>query len=245
MELNAENLRQIDELLRRAYGEREDPPHGDLVGELVNTVLSKATNDHNRDRAYASLRRSFPEWAQVAEAPAAAVAAAIRMGGLGDQKAPRIKELLRRLGYGMAAADEAGGRTGEGAGEGTDEGSQNLVKRAATLPVEEAVPALCALPGVGPKTAACALLFALGRPAFPVDTHIHRIALRLGLIPPKSSAVKAQRLIQAAIPPELALQLHLNLIAHGRGVCRPARPRCTSCVLAPHCQQRRNPSDAE
>ena len=235
MELNAENLRQINDLLRREYGERKDPPHGDLVGELVNTVLSQATNDHNRDRAYASLRRSFPDWAQVTEAPAADVAAAIRMGGLADQKAPRIKELLHRLGYGTADGD----------GDGDGAGERDLVKQASTLPVEEAVSALCALPGVGPKTAACALLFALGRPAFPVDTHIHRIALRLGLVPPQSSAVKTQHLIQAAMPPELALQLHLNLIAHGRGVCRPAHPRCAVCVLAPHCQQRRNPSDAE
>lgn len=234
MEVTPANLRRIDALLRQEYGDRGGPPHGDLVGELVNTVLSQATNDHNRDRAYASLRRAFPEWAQVAEAPAAEVAAAIRMGGLADQKAPRIKELLRSFGHG-----EPKGATS------TTSPPPDLLEAASTLPIDQAVAALCTLPGVGPKTAACALLFALGRPAFPVDTHIHRLALRLGLIPPRSNAVKAQNLLQAVIPPELALRLHLNLIAHGRRVCRPSRPRCNSCVLSGICQERKHPSLAE
>jgi endonuclease III len=177
-------------------------------------VLSQHTSDTNRDRAYADLRRRFPTWDDVVAAPLPALAAAIRRGGLGPTKAVRIRAMLRGIREsGMPLDDQAFTRMRD----------QDLWDR------------LIALPGVGPKTAACVLLFSLDRPYFPVDTHVHRVAKRLGLVSPRAGAVATQAAFQAAVPPDGMYELHMNLIRHGRAVCVAQRPRCSECVLRDVC----------
>ena len=207
-------LRTITRRLARAYGEPPPPRRLPPLDELILTILSQNTNDTNRDRAYADLRRRFPTWDDVADAPIPAIASAIRSGGLAPTKAPRIREVLRALRAEGRVLDHRALR-------GLDDGM--LWDR------------LVALPGVGPKTAACVLLFSLDRPFFPVDTHIHRIAIRLGLVPANATAVAAQAALQSAIAPADVYAAHLNLIRHGRHVCVARRPLCSDCVLADRC----------
>ena len=207
-------LHTIARRLARAYGDPPAPRRLPPLDELVLTILSQNTNDTNRDRAYADLRRTFPTWDDVADAPIPAIARAIRSGGLAPTKAPRITQVLRTLrGDGVPLDDRAL--------RGLDDAA--LWDR------------LVALPGVGPKTAACVLLFSLDRPFFPVDTHVHRLAIRLGLVPPRATAIAAQALMQQAIAPADVYPAHLNLIRHGRHVCVARRPLCSACVLADLC----------
>ena len=179
------------------------------------TVLSQHTSDVNTARAFAGLKQRFPQWRDVVRAPASSVADAIRSGGLADQKAPRIQAILR----------EVEGR----------EGALSLA-RLEGLPDHEVEDYLCSLPGVGPKTAACVLVFSLGRAAFPIDTHVHRITKRLGWIPPNASADKTHELLKDAIPPELRYELHVQLIAHGRTICKARMPLCSGCALFDLCE---------
>ncbi|MBI3522478.1 MAG: endonuclease III [Chloroflexi bacterium] len=207
-------LRTIGRRLARAYGAPPEPRRLPPLDELVLTILSQNTNDTNRDRAYADLRRAMPTWDDVADAPVGAIAKAIRKGGLAPTKSPRIKAVLRDLRIRGIALNE----------------------RALTaLPDEELWELLIGLTGVGPKTAACVLLFSLDRPFFPVDTHVHRVAIRLGLVAPKANAVVAQRELQAALRPDEMYALHMNLIRHGRHVCVAQRPLCSQCVLSDLC----------
>lgn len=178
------------------------------------TILSQNTSDVNRDRAYADLRRRFPTWDEVADAPVGAIAHAIRRGGLGPTKAPRIKKVLRSVRAAGSRLDEAA---------------------LCDLPDAELWERLVGLAGVGPKTAACVLLFSLDRPYFPVDTHVHRTAVRLGLVPPRADPVVAQAVLQRAVPIELMYELHMQLIRHGRHVCVAQRPLCSQCVLLDIC----------
>ena len=214
-------VRAIHKLLLKLYGEPERS-HMDAVSELVCTILSQNTNDVNRDRAYTALRSRFPTWEQVRDAPARQVVAAIRPAGLANQKGPRIQRVLRRI----TQLDPASGRLN--------------IDFLADLPLEQARQWLMSLDGVGPKTAAIVLLFSLDRPAFPVDTHIHRVTTRLGLIPPGTTAEKAHGILEALAPPELYYALHLNLIAHGRAVCKAQRPRCEVCPLQQQCDYFQN-----
>jgi endonuclease-3 len=199
--------------LRQAYGVR---PHRVLapLDELILTVLSQNTSDINCERAYAAMRERYPRWQDVLEAPPAQLVAVLRPGGLANQKAPRIQAILAEL-----AASEAGLDLGWLRGQQP----------------EAAMAYLTALPGVGAKTASCVLLFSLGMPVMPVDTHIHRIALRLGLIGPRVSAEAAHALLTAITPPDRMLEAHLLLIEHGRRTCKARRPRCESCVLLDLC----------
>ena len=178
------------------------------------TVLSQHTSDLNTGRAFRSLKERFPTWPQVLEAEPAELADAIRSGGLADTKAVRIQRILSEI--------EA------------EEGDVDL-SRLNELEDSEVEDYLVALPGVGPKTAACVLLFSMGRDAFPVDTHVHRVALRLGLIPAKTPADKAHRLLAEGVPPELRYEFHMQLIRHGREVCKASRPLCTECTLFDLC----------
>ena len=173
------------------------------------TILSQHTSDINRDRAYADLRRRFSSWDDVADAPAPAIARAIRRGGLGATKAVRIKGALRELRRARVPLDEQAFRDGS---------------------AEATWARLRELPGVGPKTAAIVLLFSLGQPYFPVDTHVHRVTTRLGLVP-----AQAQEMLQAVVPPGAVYDLHMQLIRHGRAVCRAPRPLCEQCVLLDIC----------
>jgi endonuclease-3 len=200
--------------LRGAYGDPPPPRRLPPLDELILTVLSQNTNDTNRDRAYSDLRERFPEWDDVADAPLPALARAIRRGGLGPTKSVRLREILRTL----------------------RERGIPLDKRAFARMRSPALwDLLVGLRGVGPKTAACVLLFSLGRPYFPVDTHVHRVARRLGLVPEAADAVTAQELIQAEVAPRDVYALHMLLIRHGREVCIARRPFCSRCPLATIC----------
>jgi endonuclease-3 len=205
--------RTVVRRLTREYGEPPDcalPP----VDELVSTILSQNTNDVNRDRAFASLRRRFPTWEGVRDAHPKDVIAAIRPAGLGNQKGPRIQGVLRAL--------------------TAERGSLNL-DFLAELPPREALAWLQRFKGVGPKTAAIVLLFCFGMPAFPVDTHIYRVTGRLGLRPGKASPEKAHRTLAELFPKETYYATHINLIRHGREVCHARRPACDRCVLRDLC----------
>jgi endonuclease-3 len=208
------NIADVQRLLRASQGPFVPKPRLPIIDELVATVLSQHTSDRNSERAFAQLKAVFPDWEQVLAAPAGQVADAIRCGGIADQKARRIQQIL-------AAIREREGRIDLGRLRDLDDAA-----------VEEY---LTSLPGVGPKTAACVLVFSMGRAAFPIDTHVHRVAVRLGWIPPEATAEKAHRLLAPAVPPGIRYDLHLALITHGRMVCKAQRPRCADCVLRGEC----------
>jgi len=206
--------RLIHELLLAHYGEPAWRDSLDPLSELILTILSQNTADVNSGRAYQTLRARFPTWEAVLEADPAELAQAIRVGGLAHVKAPRIQAILRRL------REERGDLSLDFLGN---------------MSVAEARDYLLALPGVGPKTAACVLLFSLHKPAFPVDTHVHRVTRRLGLVPPKATPEKAGLLLEELLPQEAYYPFHINLIRHGRAICKAARPRCEACPIAQEC----------
>jgi endonuclease-3 len=209
-------------LLRASQGPFVAKPRLAILDEVVATVLSQHTSDLNSERAFAQLKAAFPDWEQVLDAPAAQVADAIRCGGIADQKARRIQQIL-------AAIRAREGRIDLSRLHDLDDAA-----------VEEY---LTSLPGVGPKTAACVLVFSMGRAAFPVDTHVYRIAARLGWIPPKVTAARAHQILGQAVPPDIRYDLHIALIAHGRMVCKAQRPRCEECVLRDQCGYHRAAAD--
>ncbi len=203
------------EIVRRLsalYGEPVWRPHGDPMTELVLTVLSQNTSDANSGRAFMRLRSRFRDWAALTAAAPAEIEAEIAVGGLARIKAPRIK----------AALEEVWRRCGS-----FDLGFL------AGMPLAEAKEWLRSLPGVGPKTAACVLMFALGRPALPVDTHVHRVAQRLGLVQAKAGA--AHDILEAMLAPAEVYPFHISLIKHGRRLCRAQRPLCEQCPLLDGC----------
>ncbi len=208
-----ETISHIHNLLLAEYGVPV-PHHSDPVASLVNTILSQNTNDVNRDVAYQRLRERVPTWEQVRDAEEEALVDAVRPAGLGPTKAPRIQGALRRI---------------------TEERGEIGLGFLQEMGLEEARGWLLDIPGVGPKTAAIVLLFALGRPAFPVDTHIHRVTRRLGLIPEKTSRAKAHKLLEEIVPPEIYYPFHINLIEHGRAVCHARGPECERCILRGEC----------
>jgi endonuclease-3 len=204
----------VHQRLLEAYGEPRPRNPMPAVDELVSTILSQNTNDTNRDRAFERLRQRFPDWSQVRDAPVEHVIEAIRPAGLANQKAPRIKKALQRI---------------------TKERGELSLDFLADLPLEEARAWLTSLEGVGPKTAAIVLLFSLGRPAFPVDTHVHRVSKRLGLIDERTSAEKAHRILEDRVPVHWYYAFHLNVIRHGRRICHARMPKCTECTLRDRC----------
>jgi len=208
----------VHRLLVKEYGEREWHPR-DPLDVLISAILSQNTSDVNRDQAWRRLKSKFPTWEDVLAADASQIAEAIRPGGLAGIKAPRIKEILRiiKMERGELSLDFLG-----------------------DMDVEEARDWLTSLKGVGPKTAAIVLLFALGKPAFPVDTHVHRVSRRLGLIGPKTSREQAHDALERLLPPAIYYTFHLNLVAHGRKVCTARDPRCAICVLREHCDHYRD-----
>jgi len=211
--------RTIYDLLKENYGEPEWRQHLPPVDELVSTILSQSTSDTNRDKGFFALKARYPEWELVMVAPEVDIRDTIRPAGLANQKAPRIQNALRRI------EEESG------------ELSLDFLN---DLSRDEAKEWLVALPGVGPKTASIVLLFAFGRPAFPVDTHVHRLTKRLGLIGPKVSANKAHDLLEAMGDPDTFYAYHLNLIRHGRQVCQARNPRCADCFLQGECDYYRD-----
>jgi endonuclease III len=207
-------VRAILGRLRTRYGELEPPRRADPLDELILTVLSQHTSDLNAERAFEQLRAAFPTWQGVVDAPTTAVADAIRSGGLADSKSPRIQAILREV------------RDREGAFD---------LARLRAMSDADARAYLRSLPGVGPKTAAVVLSFALGRDAIPVDTHVHRVSKRLGLVPPNVSAERADRLLHDLVPDGLRTQLHVALIRLGREICKAPTPRCRQCPLKDLC----------
>jgi endonuclease-3 len=210
---------EVHQRLIQVFGERPRRRHLDAISELVSTIISQNTNDVLRDKAFDSLRQRFPTWEQVRDAPLEEVVEAIKIAGLSQQKAPRIQETLQRI--------------------STERGELSL-EFLREMSVEEAKQWLTASKGIGPKTAAIILLFTLDMPAFPVDTHIHRLTKRLGLIPAKASREKAHELLEALMPPRAYYSFHLNLIRHGRETCQARRPRCELCVLRDLCDYYQN-----
>jgi endonuclease III len=168
----------------------------------------------NSGRAYAAMRARYPTWEALASARTADLVRVIRPGGLANTKAPRILAVLREI------------REREGRFD------LSWMADASDREISEY---LTSLPGVGPKTVAVVLAFALGRPALPVDTHVHRVAGRLELVPPRSTAVQAQIALERLVPPRLRVPMHVGLIRHGRQICRAGRPRCEDCVLQDIC----------
>jgi endonuclease III len=211
-----ERVAWIYERLAEAYGLPEWRPNGDPLGELVATILSQHTSDVNSERAFKQLRERFPTWEKARDTPVDEVAEAIRSGGLAEVKAERIQTILHLL------------------TERLDDAPLSL-GFLADQSMEEADAYLRSLPGVGPKTAACVLLFALGKPAFPVDTHVWRVTRRLGLIGAKVSADAAHVALERMIPPAWRYAMHINLIRHGRRTCAAQRPACERCPLRAGC----------
>ena len=209
-----DRVREIHRRLKRAHGPLDPPPKREPIEELVLTILSQNTNDLNRDRAWAALRGRFPTWEKLAAARERQVADAIRPGGLANTKAPRILNVVREIreregGFDLGWMREAG--------------------------EEEITEYLTSLPGVGRKTAACVLAFSLERPVIPVDTHVHRVAIRLGMVPPKVGAAPAHDLLAERIPPRLRPPMHVALIRHGRAICKAGLPRCDICPISGLC----------
>jgi endonuclease III len=213
--------RRLSELVLDRLGQRYDHPSWagprlDPVSELVLTILSQNTADTNSFRAFTALRARYPSWREVLAAPTDELVEVIRPGGLAPTKAPRIQRVLAEV-------------------HDATRGSWDL-SFLAEWPLEQARQWLIDLPGIGRKTAAIVLLFGFGRPALPVDTHVYRVALRLGLIPSRTDLEKAHHLLEAALEPDEMYPFHVELIRHGRDTCRAPRPICGLCPLTDLCR---------
>jgi endonuclease-3 len=215
-------VRRVRDRLREVYGVPQMRPHGHPIAELVLTVLSQSTNDRNRDVAYLRLRERLPLWEQVRDAPVEDVEEAIRPGGISRVKSARIQAILRALGD-----------------EPRDPDHELSLDWLRAAPLAEARDYLVALPGVGRKTAACVLLFAYGRREVPVDTHVSRVGMRLELLRPGAPFEELHDEMLAMTPAGQELELHVNLLRHGRRTCHARRPACERCALARMCPSRR------
>lgn len=205
---------KVHQTLLGAFGEpiwRNPLP---AIDELVSTILSQNTNDVNRDKAFDSLRAQFPTWEQVRDAAPQAVIDAVRVAGLANQKGPRIQQVLREI--------------------TAERGSLDL-SFLADWDVEQARDWLTKFNGVGPKTAAIVLCFSLGKPAFPVDTHVYRVSGRIGLRPEKMSVEQAHPHLEGLFPPETYYAAHLNIIRLGREICQARKPDCPNCPIRSLC----------
>lgn len=214
----AEKRRQfrfITQNLEATYGLPLNDSHEDPLDELIATILSQSTTNINSHRAFASLKARFPDWEQAMRARQMNIAAAIKSGGLANVKSAVIKNILNYIWAQRGNLD------------------LSFLK---TDPIYEAREFLLSLKGVGPKTAACVLLFSCKRPVFPMDTHIFRILRRMGLLPEKISDELAHRMIEEMIPPKKHYSLHINLIFHGRRICHSRNPKCEQCSLIEHCE---------
>ena len=209
-----QNITYIIQNLKAVYGVPSRERYLDPLDCLIETILSQSTSNQNSHRAYANLKARFPDWEQARRARPSSIEAAIRMGGLARQKSIRIKKLLKEIHDQRGSLD------------------LSFLRR---VPIDEAAGFLTSFKGVGPKTAACTLLFACNRPVFPIDVHIFRIARRLGLLPEKCSDERAHQIMAEAIPPSRYYETHINMIRHGRQICRPSNPRCEDCCLVDYC----------
>jgi len=208
---------KLTRALDAEYGRPQPWDPKSPLDELLFTLLSQNTNDTNRDRAWASLRAAFPRLEEILAADVAEVERAIAVGGLHAQKARRMQAILRRV------QAERGRLDLDHLRDATD---------------DEARAYLMSFDGIGPKTTECVLLFSLGRPAFPVDTHIDRVSRRLGLLPARVSTDEAHTILRDLVPPEDRFAFHLNLIAHGRKTCKAPTPLCNTCSVRALCRRR-------
>lgn len=209
-----EKYDRLADALSQEYGHPTWRQHLPPVDELVSTILSQNTSDTNRDKAFDALRRRLSSWEAVRDAPVDAVIEAIRPAGLSNQKGPRIQAALRYL---------------------TETQGRITLDHLNDMTVEDAKNWLTSMNGIGPKTAAIILCFAFGRPAFPVDTHVHRVTGRLGLIGNKTTAEQAHAVLEEIVPHDDYYAFHLQVIRHGRQVCHARKPECNRCVLQPDC----------
>jgi endonuclease-3 len=209
-----EKYQTIYQLLLDEYGEPEWRQHLPPVDELVSTILSQSNSDINRDKGFYALKEKYPDWLSVMNAPEVEVRDTIRPAGLANQKAPRIQAALRQI---------------------VEERGELDLDFLAEMPLDDALAWLMRMKGVGRKTASIVMLFAFGRPAFPVDTHVHRLTGRIGLIGPKVTADKAHEILQNMGEADTFYAFHLNLIRHGREICIARNPRCGLCVLQSYC----------
>jgi endonuclease-3 len=213
------NPAPILQLLVKEYGIREWYARRDPVSELVFTILTQNTSDANAFRAFDKLTSSFNNWVEIANANEADIAKLIKFGGLSNVKAPRIKTILQQIPI---------------------KGGVKSLSFLEDLSLEQAKIWLTSLDGVGPKTAACVLLFSFGKPALPVDTHVFRVAKRLHLIEEKVSVDRAHTLLEELIRPEDVYNFHVSMIEHGRRICHARKPDCNSCSLRNRCPSKRS-----
>jgi len=213
----AARVRWVQRQLRARYGRplNSAPIDHAPLGELIGTILSQHTSDVNAERAFAALRTAFPTWEAVRDAPVEHLSQTIRQGGLANVKAQRIQAVLDAL------TNPHTGRV--------------QLPNLRHLPRQQALELLTSLPGVGRKTAACVLLFGAHVPAIPVDTHVYRVALRLGLVPPRTSPEATTDALEAAVPPRDHYAFHVNMIRLGREICKAPRPHCAACPLRARC----------
>jgi endonuclease III len=212
---------RVRERLREVFGVPLMRPHGHPLAELVLTVLSQSTNDRNRDVAYLRLRERLPSWEAVRDAPVAEVEEAIRPGGISKVKSRRIQEILHAI-----SADPR------------DPPHELSLDWMAHAPLDESREYLIGLPGVGRKTAACVLLFSYGLRDVPVDTHVSRVGMRLHLLRPGAGFAELHDQMLALTPPGQELELHVNMLRHGRRTCHARAPACEACALARMCPSR-------
>lgn len=204
----------VSRLLRELYGFPEWRQWLPPLDELIDCILSQSTSDTNRDRAFYALKERFASWEAVRDAPVEAVIETIRPAGLANQKGPRIQNVLHTI---------------------TEQRGELAIDFLNDLSLDDARAWLTSLDGVGPKTAAIVLCFGFNRPAFPVDTHVHRVGQRIGFLPEGISAEKAHPVMEAIVPPKDYYAFHLNLIQHGREICKARRPECERCPLTAYC----------
>ena len=212
---NTRKIKVLENLLEKEYGKKMLTPTKDPLSELIATILSQNTSDNSSHRAYRNLKHDFKNWDVLRKAPLRKIVQSIKIGGLEKIKAERIKNILNQIYEGKGSVNLA------------------FLKKWDTEKVKEY---LSHFKGVGDKTIACVLLFALSRPVLPVDTHILRVSKRLGLISWKTDSKKAHILLQNKIPPALVYPFHLNLIEHGRKICKARIPLCGDCVLFQECE---------
>jgi endonuclease III len=205
----------ITQNLEATYGIPRNTSPDDPLDELILTILSQSTSDINSQRAFDSLKKRFRDWEAVRRARPASIAAAIQSGGLANTKSVVIKNVLNQILAHHGKLD---------------------LSFLHSAPINEAREFLLSLKGIGPKTAACVLLFSCNRPVFPMDTHILRITKRLGLVPQKSNDLSSHKIMESLVPPKKHYSLHINLIRHGRKICRPRDPQCDECSLQEQCE---------
>ncbi len=214
----ARKAREVRDRLMQHYGYPTWRAHRDPLEELIITTLAQNSTDHNAEIAYRRLRERFPTWMDVMTAPVEEVIEAVKPAGLGNQKGPRIQAILRKV---------------------WEERGEFDLRFLGEMSTEEAEAWLTSIKGVGHKTASIVLLFCFERPTFPVDTHVSRVTKRLGLVPPNANTRQIRAVWETLVPREDFYPLHLNLIRHGREVCKARAPRCEECILRDLCDYAR------